>query len=569
MMKSLLALTVLLTVPAAAPSAGTRVPDLAELQTMTARLSPVEIEVDTSALTPGDQKALARLVEASRVLNDVFLQQMWKGNQALFGKLRTDDTPLGRARLHYFWLNKGPWSEIDGFTAFLPGVPPEIPAGANFYPEDMKKSEFEAWAGKLSKEQRQEALGFFTVIRRGTGGALRIVPYSREYRPDLEKMAALLRDAARDTDNASLKKFLELRAKAFLSNDYYESDLAWMDLDAPIDVTIGPYETYNDRLFGYKAAFEAHVGVRDDEETKKVAMFSAHLQEIENHLPEDPKYRNPKLGALAPIRVVNDVFGAGDGDHGIKTVAFNLPNDDRVVQQKGAKRVMLKNLNEAKFRKILVPIAHRLLPEKDWKDVRFEPFFTWILAHELSHGIGPHVIEVAGRRTSPRLEIKELYGPLEEAKADITGLFALQHLMDAGILPGGPRAERQLYTTYLASAFRTLHFGLQDAHALGQAVQFNFLSDEGAIVHNPDGTFSIDFSKIKGAVRDLDHEFLTIEARGDYAAARKMLDTLGVLRPAATAALERLHDVPTDIAPVYATADRIAPRRGIRLDAAP
>jgi len=294
--------------------------------------------------------------------------------------------------------------------------------------------------------------------------------------------------------------------------------MAWMDLDAPIDVTYGPYETYTDELFGYKAAFEAYINVRDDKETARLAFLSQHLQEIENNLPEDPQYRVAKLGAAAPLRVVNEVFSAGDGAHGVQTAAYNLPNDDKVVQQKGAKRVMLKNIQEAKFKSILLPISKVVLKPASQRDLSFELFFTHIVAHELTHGLGPHQITVGGRETNPRLELKELYSAIEEAKADVTGLFALQFLMtqsDKGAiqapLPHGPDAERQLYTTYLASSFRTLRFGLQDAHAKGMAIQFNYFLDKGAFVANADGTFSVDMSKIKDAVASLDHEFLTLE----------------------------------------------------------
>ena len=286
------------------------------------------------------------------------------------------------------------------------------------------------------------------------------------------------------TDNASLKKFLEARADAFLSNDYFESDMAWMDLDAPLDITIGPYETYNDELFGYKAAFEAYVNLRDNQESSKLAVFSIHLQDVENNLPLDPQYRNTKLGAAAPIRVVDEIISAGDGAHGVQTAAYNLPNDDRVVQQKGSKRVMLKNVQEAKFRAVLLPIARRTLSKNEMLDVNFESFFTHILAHELTHGIGPHQIKVGERETNPRLELKELYSAIEEAKADVTGLFALQYLMDhskelalGNTLPSDDAAQRQLYVTFLASAFRSLRFGLNDAHWKGMAMQFNYLMD--------------------------------------------------------------------------------------------
>ncbi len=537
------------------------IPDLAQLQKMIARFQPTQLRVDVSKLSPGDTRALAKLIYAARVLNDIFLTQMWSGNHALYVKLRRDTTPLGKARLDYFWLNKSPWSEIDDHEAFLPDVPPKKLPGANFYPEDMTREEFEAWVKTLSKPEREQAEGFFTVIRRDANRKLYAVPYSREYRADLEKSAKLLEEAAALTENATLKKFLMERAAAFRSNNYYDSDIAWMDLDAPLDITIGPYETYNDDIFGYKAAFEAYVNVRDDVETAKLRFFADHLQEVENNLPIDPKYRNPKLGSQAPIRVVNEVFDAGDAAHAVQTAAYNLPNDERVVTLKGSKRVMLKNVQEAKFHSTLEPIAKRVLSPASQKDLSFDAFFTHILAHELSHGIGPHQITVAGRATSPRLELKELYSAIEEAKADVTGLFMLQHLYDRKLIEGGPDKERQLYTTFLASTFRTLRFGLNDAHGKGMAMQVNYITDKGGFVAHPDGTFEVNFAKIRGAVRDLDHDLLTIEATGDYARGKQMLDSLGVIRPNMQKALQGLQGIPVDIQPVFVTANQLAPER--------
>ncbi|MFY9751765.1 MAG: hypothetical protein WAJ92_03930 [Candidatus Acidiferrales bacterium] len=536
------------------------IPDLTQLRAMSARFAAVPLEVDISHLSTGDRQSLGKLIEAARVVNHIFMEQFWSGDLGLYQNLQLDRTPLGEARLQYFWLNKGPWSEIDELAAFLPGVPAKKLPGANFYPADMSRQEFESWAATLSAAEKSQAEGFFTVIRRTADGKLSIVPYSVAYKPDLARAAALLREASALTDNESLKKFLTSRADALASNDYFASDMAWMDLDAPLDITYGPYETYQDDIFGYKAAFEAYINVRDEAASARLAFLGQHLQDIEDHLPEDPQYRNAKLGALAPIRVVNEVFAAGDGAHGVQTAAYNLPNDDNVVQQKGSKRVMLKNVQEAKFKATLVPISRVVLSPEDQKYLSFDLFFTHIVAHELTHGLGPHQIKINGRETNPRLELKDKYSAIEEAKADVTGLFALQFLMtqsDEGKisapLPHGPEAERQLYTTYLASAFRTLRFGLQDAHARGQAMQFNYLVDHGGFVVHSDGTFSVDMSKIKDAVRSLDHELLTVEATGDYAGAAKLLE-LGAVRPEVTNALDRLKSIPTDIVPVFVTA---------------
>ncbi len=528
---------------------------LPQLQQMTSRFAPVELKVDTSKLTPQDEQALKALIHAARLIDTIFLRQVWAGNRTLMSNLKLDSSPLGQARYDYFWLNKGPWSDLDEHKAFLPGVPARKPLGAGFYPENMTKADFEKWVAKLSPKDREAAEGFFTVIGRDGAGGLRAIPYSDAYKEELQACARLLRDAAKLTSNASLRRFLESRAKAFLTNDYYESDVAWMDLDAPIDITIGPYETYNDEIFGYKAGFEAYVNIRDDAETAKLRFFGDHMQEVENILPMEPKYRNPKIGALAPIRVVNQIIATGDGDHGVKTAAYNLPNDERVVREKGTKRVMLRNVQEAKFKANLLPISKLVLAPEAVANLSFESFFTHILAHEMSHGIGPNKLTVEGRETSPRQELKELYSAIEEAKADVTGLFMLQHFYNKGYLE---HDEIRLYNTFLASSFRTLRFGLHEAHGKGMAIQFNYLQQKGAFVYR-NGTWSVDQTKIRQAVADLAHELLTLEATGDYAGARKMLDTLGVINSDVAATLKKVDSIPVDILPTFVTANQLSP----------
>lgn len=519
---------------------------------MSARFAPVDLPVDISHLSNGDRAALAKLVEAARVIDRIFFRQLWSGNAALEAKLIEDRSPLGQARLDYFRLNKGPWSDLDNHQAFLSGVPQRKPEGANFYPEAMTREEFEAWAVP-------EARGFFTVIRRDETGALKTVPYSTEYASELARCARLLNEAAALTANRTLRHFLQTRAAAFLSNDYYSSDVAWMDLDAPLDITIGPYETYNDELFGYKAGFEAYVNIRDDAETAKVKFFGDHMQEVEDNLPVDPQYRNPKIGGLSLICVVNQVIAAGDASHGVTAAAYVLPNDERIVQEKGSKRVMLKNVQEAKFSAILTPIAKLVLEAEAQSNLCFDAFFTHILAHEMSHGIGPHKIIVAGRETSLRQELKELYSAIEEAKADILGLFMLQFFAERGYLKVD---TAKLYTTYLASSFRTLRFGLNEAHGKGMALQFNYLAAAGAFIHN-NGRWNIDQDEMPEAIRKLAHDILTIEATGDYNAAKQILDTMGAMPQNVTETLSRLSEVPVDIRPRSITADRIAPELSV------
>ena len=537
---------------ARAPAA---VPDRATLERMAARFAPVAIQADLSALPESERRALGRLVEAARLFDPLFLRQVWAGNEAVLMELVGDDTPLGRARLHYFLINKGPWSQLDHDAPFLPGVPPK-PKGAHYYPAGASKDEVEAWIRTLPEAEQEKARGFFFTIRRTPEEAFTLVPYSVEYQGTLARAAELLREAAALTTQPTLKAFLESRAKAFLTNNYYESDVLWMKLDSSIEPTIGPYEVYEDEWFNYKAAFEAFITVRDEVETRKLSRFSAELQELEDHLPMEPSLRNPKLGALAPIRVVNVVFTSGEANSGVKTAAYNLPNDERVVKEMGSKRVMLKNVQEAKFEKVLRPIAEVALPPAARKDVSFDAFFTHILMHELMHGLGPHEIRVAGRATSVRQELKENYSTFEEAKADISGLWALQYLVDKGALP--PELGRTMYTTFLASCFRSIRFGINEAHGRGIALQLNTLLDAGAFRVNPDGTFEVVPARIQEAVAALTRELLMLQARGDYAAAVAMAEARVAIRPEVQRVLDRLESVPVDIEPRYVSAEALA-----------
>lgn len=514
------------------------------------RFAPTSITAETSGLTPDDKKALAKIIAAARLFDPLYLRQVWSGNVALEKKLKADATPAGRERYHYFRINVGPWSRLDNNEPFISGVPAQKPPQGSLYPDDMTKDEFNSWVATLNDQEKERATGYFYVISRDTNKRLKAVPYSEEYKEFLVPAANLLREAAGLTSNATLAKFLKLRADAFLSNDYYASDVAWMELDSPIEVTIGPYETYEDELFNYKAAFEAYITVRDEAESAKLTKFSSYLQEIENNLPIDAHYRNPQLGASAPIRVVNEVYTSGEGNSGVQTAAYNLPNDERVIKEKGSKRVMLKNVQEAKFNQTLVPLAKLVVASEQQSSISFEPFFTHILAHELMHGLGPHNITVGGQETTVRLQLKELYSAIEEAKADITGLFALQYLIDKGVVDRS--LERSLYTTYLASAFRTVRFGISEAHGKGQALQFNYLTDAGAFNYDErTKTFSVNHARIKEAVRALTHDILTLQAEGSYDKAKAMLDKYGVIRPPMQQALARLTDIPVDIEPIF------------------
>lgn len=511
-----------------------------------ARFAPVDISVDLSGLPDNERQALDAMVAAARLFDGLFLQQVWADNPALLAQLAQDQSPAGRERLHYFLINKGPWSRLDENAPFIDGVGPKPPQG-NFYPADATKDEVEAWMDTLRGADRQLAVGFFSTIRRNASGSLMAVPYSVEYQNTLAAAADHLRRAASLTTQPTLKRFLELRAFAFKSNDYYASDVAWMELDASIEPTIGPYETYEDAWFGYKAAFEAFVTVRDNVETTKLDVFGSELQGLEDALPIDARYRTAKIGAMAPMRVVNVVFAAGDGNRGVQTAAFNLPNDDRVIREKGSKRVMLKNVQEAKFKHVLTPIAQVAIAAADRDKVSFDAFFTHILMHELMHGLGPHVVH--GTQTPVREALKDTYSALEEAKADISGLWALAQLANKGTISAD--IARSMYTTFLASSFRSIRFGLTSAHGRGQILQLNYLLDNGAVIVNADGTFSVVDTKIADAVANLTRDIMTMQAVGDYAAAEAMLAKMVVVRPEVQAVLDKLTGVPVDIEPRF------------------
>ena len=537
-------------------------PSTRDVAAMASRFAPADIRADVASLPQNERRALAKLVEAAKLMDSLFLRQVWAGNEAMLHELaheaisRTRATPASpadaaHARLHYFLINKGPWSRLDHNQVFVAGAPPK-PEGANFYPAGATKEDMQRWIDSLSGEDKVRATGFFTTIRRTPSGNLIAVPYSVEYQGELARAASLLREAAAETAQPTLKRFLTTRAEAFLSDDYYESDIAWMELDASIEPTIGPYEVYEDEWFNFKAAFEAFITIRDDAESKKLQSFSAHLQELENALPIDPQYRNPQLGSLAPIRVVNVVFTAGDANRGVQTAAFNLPNDERVVKEKGTKRVMLKNMQDAKFNRVLVPISKVALRAADQKNVSFEAFFTHILMHELMHGLGPHSITIDGRATTVRQELKETYSAIEEAKADISGLWALRELANRKLID--PSIVKTMYTTFLASAFRSIRFGINEAHGRGIAVQLNYLLDAGAFTVQPGGTFAVDEATIADAVTALTRDIMTLQAQGQYTKAKELLDRLGVVRPAVQKVLDRLATVPVDIEPNFTSA---------------
>lgn len=510
-----------------------------------AGFAPTRLQATTSHLSAGDVQALAHLVKAARVIDRVFSRQAWVGNAELAPRVEVLDGPGAIATRAYFRIMAGPWDRVKEFEPFI-GTAPH-PPGAGFYPEDMTKAEFEAHLAAHPAD-RAAFTSTFTVIRR-QNGKLVAVPYSVEYKDLLAEVATELRAAAAATGNASLKKFLTLRADAFSSDDYFASDVAWMDLDSPIEVAIGPYETYEDGLFGAKAAFEAFVCVAQPEDSERLARFKQELPFLESRLPMPAAYRNTKRGGESPIRVVDEVITAGDARRGVQTLAFNLPNDERVREAKGSKKVLLKNMMHAKFNAILTPIAKQALAPEDAAAVDFDAYFNFVLFHEMSHGLGPGRIKVAGRDTEVRKELKELYSAIEEAKADVLGVFDLAVLANKGVVDVG--IVKVLPVTYLAGLFRTARFGATEAHGLGVVIQTNWMIEHKAIEVASDGTFSPVLAHFGGAVKSLATELLTIEAEGDYARAQRLVGKYGTLSPAMAATISKLDKIPVDIDPEF------------------
>jgi len=556
---TLLALTALIgmTALAAPVKEGARAAEVrpvADIERRVAQFRPTPLSADLSALDERERRALAELVEAARPLDQVFLRQSWTGNPELRDRLAAYHGPHAAATLAYFDINFGPWDRLAEWQPFVGDRP--RPAGAGFYPEDLTREAFEGWLAKHPGD-RASFTSTTTVIRRGSrgpagqgGGAeLIAVPYSREYEAWLGPSADHLRQAAAMTGNASLKRFLASRAAAFASDDYYASDMDWMDLDSPIEITIGPYETYEDTLLGYKAAFEAYVTVALPAESAALARYKECLPWLERNLPIPDAWKNLGRGTASPIRVVDLVYGAGEAQAAVQTLAFNLPNDERVREAKGSKKVLLRNVMRAKYDQILLPIARQVLDPAQLRDVAFEAYFDHVLHHELGHGLGPGSITVGGRKTEVRLELKELYSTLEEAKADVMGVYDILALVERGEMPADLR--RTLEPTYVAGLFRAARFGLTEAHGQGVVSQFNYLMAKGALAVDAANRFHAVPEKFPGAIRDLLAEMLTLQAKGDYAGTRKFLDTYGKATPSLVAAVARLGGVPVDIRPIY------------------
>ena len=420
-----------------------------------AKFVPTELKYDSNALDERQKMVVEKLYQASKIMDSIFLDQVYSKNYEIKANLEKQNTEEAKLQLQLFDIMFGPFDRLEHNKPFI-GTETK-PLGANFYPEDMTKEEFETWI-KNHPDDEKSFTSEFTVIRRKDGGLVAI-PYSQYWKDKLTQASDLLKEAAEFADNPSLKKYLNSRAEAFLSNDYYQSDMDWMDVkDNKIEIVIGPYEVYEDGLFNYKASFESFLTIRDAVESKKLDVFKQYLRDMEIHLPIPDQYKNMKRGSESPLAVVNEIFTAGDTKAGVQTLAFNLPNDERVRKAKGSKKVMLKNVAQAKYDKLLVPIAKIVLDPDQLQYVTFNSFFTHSLMHEMSHGIGPGFITVNGRKTEVRKELMETYATIEECKADILGMYNNLFMIEKGVFPES--FEKETYATFLAGIFRSVRFGI-------------------------------------------------------------------------------------------------------------
>lgn len=509
--------------------------------------SPIEIDVPWNLLPDSEKAALEKLYRAAVIMDELFLVQVSRDNVALRMKVAGKGNP---EEIRFFRINFGPWDRLKSDEPVL--CETEKPDGANFYPADITTGEVEAWI-ESHPEDREAFESNFTVIRRTEGGGLAAVPYSKQYNGALKEAARYLEEAAELTGNGSLAKFLRLRAKAFLSDDYFESDMAWMDVTGNVlDVTIGPYEVYEDNLFNYKAAFEAFVCVRDPGESRKLDGLKTYLVKMEKNLPIEDRHKNLNRGTESPISVVDVVYSAGDTKAGVQTIAFNLPNDERVREAKGCKKVMLRNICRAKFDGILSPIAGTVVAADQRGYVTFDAYFNHILLHEFSHGLGPGRIVLEGEgETTVNKALKETYSAIEEAKADVVGQYNFYYLIGEGFFP--ERLSKETAVTYLAGFFRSVRFGIEAAHGRANMIAFNYFKEKGAYkLDVSSGHWSVDFDRIGDAVRELSAEILMIQALGDYEGAKQFIARYGEMGEDVRESIARLGSIPVDIEPRFA-----------------
>lgn len=518
-----------------------------DLAASRAKIARIEMRPDTRFLNAEERRVVNLLIQAAGYMDEIYLRQVSPDNPTLRAEIARSSHPQKAALLDMFDLHGGVWDTLADHRPFYGGE--ALPEGAGFYPKDMTKAEFDGYLA-ANPGQKAELTGLYTVVKR-RGARLVGVPYSTEYRQWLVPASRLLKQAAAATSNPSLKRFLSLRANSFLSDDYYQSELAWMDVTGtPIEVAIGPYEVYTDRLYGAKAAFEAFVTVTDPGEGAKLAKYKNFLRDMEKNLPVEARYKNYARGFASPILVADQVRGGGDNRPGVQTIAFNLPNDERVREAKGAKKVILANVLGAKYERVLKPMAPLILVPEQARLVTKRYMTNETLFHELSHSLGPGTITVGGRKTEVSAELKELNSPLEEGKADVMGAWNILYMMERGELSAAEKPE--LFASYFAGLFRAMRFGIDEAHGRGAAMQYGYFKEKGAFRWDAGARrFRIDNGRMESAIRDLVREVVVLQGNGDYAGTKAFLERYARLDDKARAVIASAAAIPTDIQPIY------------------
>ncbi len=499
----------------------------------------VDLSSDLSGLSPSERKMLPLLIDACREMDDIFWRQAYGDKGALLAT-------IADPQIHRFAeINYGPWDRLRGNAPFVEGVGPK-PKGAGYYPPDMTKEELEKACAE-SPERAEALRGQYTVVRRDAKGALVAVPFHEAFAPQVGRAAAKLREAAALAEDPGLKNYLELRAQALLTDDYRPSDLAWMDMkDNTVDVVLGPIENYEDQLFGFKTAHEGYVLVKDKAWSARLARYAQMLPDLQRGLPVPDAYKRERPGTDSDLNAYDAIYYAGDCNAGSKTIAINLPNDEQVQLKKGTRRLQLKNTMRAKFDKILVPIADRLIAPDQRAHIKFDAFFANVMFHEVAHGLG--IKKTLDGKVTVRQALREVAGPLEEGKADILGLYMITRLHASGEL--GDTDLLDNYVTFLAGIFRSVRFGGASAHGRANLAQFGFFKEHGAFAHDTaTGTYRVELDKMKSAVDALAEKILRLQGDGDYAGVVEFLPDGGAMDPELTADLERLAsaDIPTDI----------------------
>ena len=523
-----------------------KAPDIKE---RLAKLAPTDITYDESLLNEEQKEVLEKLVAAARYMDKIFWKQASHAGLEIRRQLEQSTDPADKDYLRYLTINFGPYDRLEENKPFI-GTQAK-PQGAGFYPPDLTREELENYIAE-HPEKKEMLLSHYTVVKR-EDGELTAVSYNEEYREELEAAAKYLREAAEITSNPSLKEYLEQRSEDLLRNDYYESDCDWINLEGNlVEIIIGPFEVYEDGLMGLKAAYEAFIYINDLEEMRKVDGYLNYLEAMQKNLPVEQKYKDQEMGGLeSPLNVVIEVFTAGDTKAGVQTLAFVLPNDERVREEKGTKKVFLKNMMEAKFRKSLVPISERVLAAEDKELVSFYGYLTVVILHEIAHALGVNYVTLAdGTKITVNQALKEYYSAIEEAKATIAGMCNVPLLVEKGLVPA--EREKEIYTSYLAGIFRSIRFGVHSAHGLATMMEFNFLREKGAFLYDEETErFRIDFGRVKDAVNELAQTLLTLQGDGDYEKAGAFIARYGHMDELTKAVLSKLEDIPVDIEPLF------------------